>query len=495
MCEIHYIWNINIKIKKILLMKPFSSRTKIVATMGPASAPKQTLLAMIHAGLDVCRLNFSHGSLDVHQTVINTIKEINQEYNYNVSLLADLQGPKIRIGQVQEGGIHLVNGTKVTITTKEKIGDNDSIYITYEEFPRDVKANEIILLDDGKLQMRVIETNGTDQVICEVVHGGLLTSRKGVNLPSTKVSIPSLTEDDRKNLDFILEQDVEWIALSFVRKASDIEELKDIIKQRGKTARVIAKIEKPEAIDNIDEIIAATDAVMVARGDLGVEMPMEQVPLLQKMIVKKCRKASKPVIIATQMLESMITTPRATRAEVNDVANSVIDGADAVMLSGETSVGEFPVIVIETMQKIIQNIEDNGYQYYLQKELDATSPNHIGDMLCQSACFLAEQSQATGIVSMSQSGYTAFEIASYRPKAYTFMFTSDRALLNTFSLVWGVRAYYYNKEQNTQDTVEYVNEFLKSQDLIQGGDVVINTAALPMVKNSKTNMLKITIVE
>jgi pyruvate kinase len=313
-------------------MKLTQNRTKIVATLGPASSKKETLISMIRAGMSVCRLNFSHGKAEDHQKVIDIIREINAQYKTNVGILADLQGPKIRIGLVKEGGVNLINGTKINITTKECIGDDNAIYITYETFPQDVNPGEIILLDDGKIQMRVLETNKVDAVVCEVVHGGILTSRKGVNLPNTKVSIPSLTEEDLINLDFALKNDVEWIGLSFVRTGEDIIELKSIISRSGKSSRVIAKIEKPEAIDNIDAIIAATDGVMVARGDLGVEMPLEEVPLLQKMIARKCRDASKPVIIATQMLESMITTPRPTRAEVNDVANSVLDGADAVML-------------------------------------------------------------------------------------------------------------------------------------------------------------------
>jgi pyruvate kinase len=476
-------------------MKPFHSRTKIVATLGPASAKPDVLLSMFNAGLDVCRLNFSHGSQAVHQEVIDTIKSLNEKYDYNVGILADLQGPKIRIGMVKDGGIHLVNGNRTTITTKECIGNEERIYITYETFPQDVKAGEIILLDDGKLQLRVVETNFEDEVVCEVVHGGILTSRKGVNLPNTKVSIPSLTVEDRKNLDFVLENDVEWIGLSFVRNAEDIIELKEIIASRGKTAKVIAKIEKPEAIANIDAIIAASDAVMVARGDLGVEMPMEEVPLLQKMIVNKCRAASKPVIVATQMLESMITTPRPTRAEVNDVANSVLDGADAVMLSGETSVGEFPLIVIETMQKIIQNIEQNNYPFYADKYLKSSAETFLSDAVCDSAVFLAKQTKAVGIVCMTLSGYTAFEISSHRPDALIYIFTSNRTLLNSLSLVWGVQGFYYDKFESTDETIIDVNQFLKDKKLIKKGDVIINTAAIPMVRKGKTNMVKITTID
>jgi pyruvate kinase len=476
-------------------MKPFHSRTKIVATLGPASAKPEVLYSMFNAGLDVCRLNFSHGSQADHQAVLNTIKDLNKKYDYNVGILADLQGPKIRIGLVKEGGINLINGKTTIITTNECIGNEERIYITYQSFPQDVQAGEIILLDDGKLQMKVISTNLKDEVLCEIVHGGILTSRKGVNLPNTKVSIPSLTPEDRENLEFVLENDVEWIGLSFVRKAEDIIELKNIIAERGKTARVIAKIEKPEAIANIDEIIAVSDGIMVARGDLGVECPMEEVPLLQKMIVAKCRAASKPVIVATQMLESMITTPRPTRAEVNDVANSVLDGADAVMLSGETSVGEFPLIVIETMQKIIQNIEQNNYPFNPDKFLKPKSPSFLSDAICDSACFLAKQTNAVGIVSMTLSGYTAFEISSHRPEALTFIFTSNRSLLNAVSLLWGVRGFYYDNWESTDNTIIEVNDILKSKKLVKQGDILINTAAIPMEAKGKTNMLKITVVD
>jgi pyruvate kinase len=478
-------------------MKLHYNRTKIVATMGPASAPKDVLLAMIKAGVNVCRLNFSHGRAEEHKKVIDTIREINEQYKTNVGILADLQGPKIRIGLVKDGGIHLVNGTRINITTHECIGDDNRIYITYDTFPQDVQANEIILLDDGKIQMKVIETNKKDTVVCEIIHGGILTSRKGVNLPNTKVSIPSLTEEDLENLQFALKYDVEWIGLSFVRNAEDIVELKHIIKQSGKASRVIAKVEKPEAIENIDAIIAVTDGVMVARGDLGVEMPMEEVPLLQKMIARKCRAASKPVIVATQMLESMITTPRPTRAEVNDVANSVLDGADAVMLSGETSVGEFPVIVIETMSKIIRNVEDLGYPFNTAKEtnMDPASPDYLSNAVCGSAVYLAEHTNAVGVVSMTVSGYTAFEISSYRPKASTYIFTSNKQLLNALSLVWGVRAFYYDQLESTDKTISDVNNHLKVENLIQSGDVVINTAAVPIFKQGKTNMLKVSLIE
>jgi len=476
-------------------MEKVQKRTKIVATLGPASAKKEILTSLIAKGVDVCRLNFSHGSQEDHLAVINTIREINNEYSMNIGILADLQGPKIRIGKMKEGGAVLLNGAQVEITTHELVGDENRIYITYPEFPKDVNEDEIILLDDGKIQLRVLRSNREDTVWCEVVHGGVLTSRKGVNLPNTKVSIPSLTEEDLDNLHFVLQYDVEWIGMSFVRHAEDIVRLKEVISAAGKTSNVIAKIEKPEAIDNIDAIIEVTDGIMVARGDLGVEMPMEDVPVLQKMIVKKCRNASKPVIIATQMLESMITTPRPTRAEVNDVANSVLDGADAVMLSGETSVGEFPEIVIETMSKIIVHVEQTSYPYYSSKSTPHDDESVIPDAICGSSVYLAEKTNASAIVAMTYSGYTAFEISSYRPNADIYIFTGNRALLNTLTLLWGVKTFYYDKFESTDGSIHDVNTLLKSKKLVQPGQIVINTASTPLHKKGKTNTIKVTEME
>ena len=351
------------------------------------------------------------------------------------------------------------------------------------------------MLDDGKIQLRILETNGKDTVSCEVIYGGILTSRKGVNLPNTNVSIPSLTEEDLINLKFALKNNIEWIGLSFVRTANDILELKQIIAAENNAAGVIAKIEKPEAVENIDEIIAATDGIMVARGDLGVEMPLEEVPLLQKMIVQKCRVAAKPVIIATQMLESMITTARPTRAEVNDVANSVLDGADAVMLSGETSVGDFPVIVIETIAKIILHVEKNNYSFNSHIEYKQDSPNYLSDAICSSACFLAEKTNAFAIVALTASGYTAVQIASHRPKSAIFIFTSNKKLLNALSLLWGIKGFYYEPMSNTDVTITEINAFLKKNEFTKLGDVIINTGVIPITEHSKTNMLKVSVVK
>ncbi|MFD2597933.1 pyruvate kinase [Sphingobacterium corticis] len=477
-------------------MEKLKKRTKIVATIGPASSNKEVLTRLIAKGVDVCRLNFSHGAQEDHLKVINTINEINQENPFNVGILADLQGPKIRIGKMKEGGAILVNGSRVEITTKEKIGDENSIYITYENFPNDVKENEIILLDDGKLQLRVISTNRKDTVTCVVVHGGILTSRKGVNLPNTKVSIPSLTEEDLDNLNFALDHGADWIAMSFVRSAEDIIQCKEILAKKGSQAKIIAKIEKPEAIENIDAIIAETDAIMVARGDLGVELPMEEVPGLQKIIVQKCRDLSKPVIIATQMLETMTNTPRPTRAEVNDVANSVLDGADAVMLSGETSVGEFPEIVIETMAKIITHVESTSYPYYSSKDTgESVNITKVADAICGSSIFLAEKTDASAIVAMTSSGYTALEISSYRPNADIYVFTGNKKLLNMLSLVWGVQTFIYEKFESTDGTIQDVNELLKEHKLVTPGQIVINTASTPLHEKGRTNTIRVSEVK
>jgi len=476
-------------------MKKIQKRTKIVATLGPASANKDVLTRMIAKGVDVCRLNFSHGSQEDHLKVIETINEINKEHPFNVGILADLQGPKIRIGKMIEGGAILINGSVVNITTKELIGDDKNIYITYENFPNDVTEGEIILLDDGKLQLRVLSTNHLDTVSCEVVHGGILTSRKGVNLPNTKVSIPSLTEEDLDNLHFALDHGADWIAMSFVRSADDIIQCRQILAERGSDAKIIAKIEKPEAIENIDAIIEATDAIMVARGDLGVELPMEEVPGLQKIIVQKCRNLSKPVIIATQMLESMITTPRPTRAEVNDVANSVIDGADAVMLSGETSVGSFPEIVIETMAKIITKIESTSYPYYSDKQDVYTDLTRIPDAICGSSIFLAEKTKAAAIAVMTSSGYTAFETSSYRPNADIYVFTGNKRLLTSLSLVWAVKTFIYEKFESTDGTIQDVNDLLKQHDLLEPGQIVINTSSTPLHEKGRTNTIRVSEVK
>lgn len=475
-------------------MPKVQSKTKVVATLGPATSTKEVLKDLIEAGVDVCRVNFSHGSYEDHAKVIKYIREINEENGYFTAILADLQGPKLRIGEVENNGVELITGSKIVITTEKCVGSSERVYITYPQFPRDVNAGETVLIDDGKLLLTVESTNGVDEVVATIAHGGILSSKKGVNLPNTKVSLPCLTEKDLKDLNFALEQNIEWIGLSFVRKASDILELKKIIADQGKSAKVVAKIEKPEAILEIDGIIANTDALMVARGDLGVEIPMEKVPLTQKMLVKKCLEASIPIIIATQMMESMITNYNATRAEVNDVANSVMDGADAVMLSGETSVGKFPVRVIQAVQKIISQVESFEGIYHKDHKPYTDKTRMITDLICFNAVKIAEHVDVAAIIAMTHSGYSAFKISSYRPNCGIFIFTSNAAILNTLSLVWGVKGLHYDKMVSTDDTINDLQTMLKNNGYVKENDLVINMASIPMHEFGKSNMLKLSFI-
>ncbi|KAB2810129.1 pyruvate kinase [Phaeocystidibacter luteus] len=466
------------------------NRAKIVATLGPASAKKDTMLAMVHAGVNVFRINFSHGDHATHRKTIQLIRELNEEYDLNIATLADLQGPKLRIGEVEEGAIVNVGDT-VTFTTKETKGTAQKVFMTYEQFPQDVQVGERILLDDGKLLMTVSKTNGVDEVQAQVVQGGPLKSKKGVNLPNTKISLPCLTEKDLADLKVALDENVEWIGLSFVRNAEDVTELKRLIQKSGKTAFVISKIEKPEAVMDIDRILEETDGVMVARGDLGVEVPMQSVPLIQKMIVEKALMHSKPVIIATQMMESMIENMSPTRAEVNDVANSVLDGADAVMLSGETSVGKHPVAVVEAMSRIISHVEETA---------EITAPEHppverngrfITDSICYHASKVADSVSASSIMTMTFSGYTAFKISSHRPKSNVFVFTANRSILNTLSLIWGVHGFFYDKMESTDNTFHEIKELIRQKKLMKKGELMVKIASMPIEEHGFTNMLKI----
>jgi pyruvate kinase len=475
-------------------MKQFN-RTKIVATMGPATADVQVLEAMYNEGLDICRINFSHGDYDAVLSTVKNIRDLNKKLNRHVGILADLQGPKLRIGVIKNNLVQLENGKEISITTKEKEGDAEEIYITYPQFPQDVKAGELVLIDDGKIHLKVIDTNGKDSVRCRIISGGPLSSKKGVNLPNTKISLPCLTLKDLRDLDFALEQDFDWIGLSFVRSVTDIVELKEIIKNKGKRARVIAKIEKPEAIKEIDNIIDVTDGIMVARGDLGVELPMERVPLIQKMLVQKCIEMSKPVIIATQMMESMITSYTPTRAEVNDVANAVMDGADAVMLSAETSVGKYPVKVIEIMRRIITEVEELDTIYHKEHTPQIKTITYITDSICYNACSLAHHAGAKALISMTNSGYTAFKLSSHRPKAPIFIFTDNRSLLTTLSLVWGVRGFFYDKYESTDQTINDLKEMVKKEGHLKSDDLVINIASMPMKEKGRTNMMKLSYIQ
>jgi len=467
------------------------TNAKIVATLGPASSNKDVMLKMIEAGVNVFRINFSHGDHETHKNTIKLIQEINNEYNLNVATLADLQGPKLRIGDVEEGAFLNV-GDHIEFTTHKTKGTKEKVYMNYQAFPSDVKPGERVLLDDGKLLLQVLETNGTDRVLAEVIQGGPLKSKKGVNLPNTAISLPCLTPKDIADLDVALACGVEWIGLSFVRNAQDVIELKERIQKSGKKAFIVSKIEKPEAVVDIDNILSVTDAVMVARGDLGVEVPMQSVPLIQKMIVEKSHIKSKPVIIATQMMETMIENLTPTRAEVNDVANSVMDGADAVMLSGETSVGKYPVEVVETISKIISHVEDSS-EIKVKKENPPRIRNErfITKSICYNASKIADQVGATAILTMTHSGYTAFKIASHRPKSKIAVFTSNRFLLNTLSLVWGVRGFFYDKMESTDQTFHDIKKVIREAGFVNKGDIVIKIASMPIQERGMTNTLKL----
>jgi len=471
------------------------SKTKIIATIGPGSSSKDVLRKLFIEGIDCCRLNFSHGTYQEHLRVINNIHELNDEFPSDVAILADLQGPKLRIGEVVNNLIELKDDKEVTFITEECIGDQERLFINYREFPKDVKVGEIILIDDGKINLRVIETNGKDKVKAKIIHGGILSSRKGVNLPDTKISLPSLTKKDIEDVNFILNHEVDWIGLSFVRSATDIVDLKEIIKKKKKYVKVIAKIEKPEALKEIDNIIDVADGIMIARGDLGVEIPFDRVPLIQKQIVNKCINNSKPVIIATQMLESMISNFRPTRAEVNDVANAVFDGADTLMLSGETSIGKYPVDAIKAMQRIIDYAE--GTEFVLKHEHipDCKSISYLPDSICYNACKMADLTNAKAIITFTHSGATAFKISSHRPKADIFVFTSNEQLVKKLYLVWGVRAFYLKHENHVNDAIDNTVEILKSKGYIKDDNVVVHVGSIPIKKRGHTNMMKISYVK
>lgn len=466
------------------------SKTKVVATLGPATLDWDVFDKLIEAGVDVCRLNFSHGDREFQKAIIANVRRQNEEKGYNLAILADIQGPKMRIRDIENNELLLDDDEEFTISTDKGIGTKGKVYIQYKNFAMDVNPGERVLVDDGKIVLEVVSTNKKNEAIVKVISGGILSSKKGVNMPSTKISLPCLTPKDIEDLDFALDNDVEWVGLSFVRSAKDVVELKQLIAKRKKITKVVAKIEKPEAIADFENILRESDAIMVARGDLGVEIPMQEVPLIQKELVRKCKMASKPIIIATQMMESMITNYNPTRAEVNDVANAIMDGADAVMLSGETSVGKFPVRVIESVQKIIKNVEeydgiyDNDYMHINQERF-------ITDAICYAAVELAKKTKAMGIITMTFTGYTAFEISSYRPRADIFVITGNRKILNQLSLLWGVRGFFFNQFISTDHSIAESSDLLKKSGYVKEGDLVIHTASVPMGEKGQTNMVKL----
>ena len=470
-------------------------KTKIIATIGPASSSKTILMKMINKGVNVCRLNFSHLSHEKAKEIITVIKSINQELHVHTAILADLQGPKIRVGAFEKP-IILRKGAELSLSNDQK--EEKAIFINYSNFAKDVKKGDGILLDDGNIALKVSQVISEKTIKAKVIFGGRLYSNKGVNLPDTEISLPCLTQKDKKDLAFILGEKIEWIGLSFVRRAEDIVKLKKIIrKKKTSNARVIAKIEKPEALTDIDNIITQADAVMVARGDLGVEIPLHKVPVYQKMIVEKCIAQSKPVVIATQMLESMTKNISATRAEVNDVANSVIDGADAMMLSGETSIGKHPTKAIDTMRKIIRDVEGSEHNISKQETAKRTSKSErfLSSAICSSACQIAEKTRAKAIITITYSGYNTIKTSSYRPTAFIYAFTNNHSILNTLSLVWGVQGFYYDRGATTDQTIQETKEILKKGKFLKKGELVVNLASMPAQERGMTNMMKLSKVK
>ena len=470
------------------------SHTKVIATIGPASSSKEVLRELFAAGINVCRLNFSHGTHDYHRQSIQNIIELNQEMHTNVTILADLQGPKIRIGDIENGSVVIQDGQMIDLVTTECLGTQERLYINIKDFAKEVKPGETVLIDDGKVKLEVLSTDRKNKVTCKVIYGGVLSSKKGINLPDTRISLPSLTEKDLADAAFALDHNVDWIALSFVRSADDLIPLRDLLRSKKKFARIIAKIEKPEALENIDDIIDSSNGIMVARGDLGVEVPFDRVPMIQKMIVKKCVEQAKPVVIATQMLESMISNFRPTRAEANDVANAVLDGADAVMLSAETASGKFPVETVKAMRQIISWTETNGFQYNRETLPDSQSITFLPDSICLNACRLAHQANAKAIVIFTFSGYTAMRISSHRPQAETFVFTRNKALVRKMALIWGAHAYHAEEADNIDEAIEQSIVNLKERGYIKTGDVIVHVGSTPFREKGQTNMVKLSYV-
>lgn len=471
-------------------------KTKIVATVGPACDTYEKLLDLVKAGVNVFRLNFSHGSHEDKQTIIDHIRNINKTEPYNIAILADLQGPKLRVGEIENNALEVRVGDVLTFTNEKCLGTLEKIYVSYPNLAGDVVVGNIILIDDGKLEVKVvsIEDNGDVKVV--VTLGGILSSKKGINLPDTKISLPALTEKDLIDLDFIIRQQCDWVALSFVRSVDDITYLRRLLNEQKSKTKIIAKIEKPEALVNIREIILESDGIMVARGDLGVELPVERIPLIQKELIRKCIHRAKPVIVATQMMESMIDRVKPNRSEITDVANAVLEGADAVMLSGETATGQHPALVVKTMRKIISEVESKEYRYNRGEDLrpQPHSPSFHSDAICYSACKIANDVEANALIGMTESGYTAFMLSSYRPSSPLYIFTKEKSLVNQLSLSWGVRAFYYAEEISLDEIISDQINILKERGFISPGQVVVNTGSTPVDQHLPTNVIKISTV-
>ena len=467
-------------------------KTKIVATLGPGCNNKTTLSKLIRAGVNVFRINFSHATYDEVDEYVEIIRNLNQEIGSNVAILADLQGPKIRVGKMEDGVVFKKGDTLTLNTLKTITGNNKVASLSYKGFAKDVEKGDKVLIDDGKLIFEVISTNNNDEVKLKNIQGGILASRKGVNLPNTKISTPSLTKKDKEDLLFAISKELDWIALSFVRDANDMINLRKIIeKESEEKIPIIAKIEKPEAIENIDDIIQNSDGIMVARGDLGIEIPSEEVPLIQKRIVYLAKKHRIPVIIATQMMESMIDSLKPSRAEVNDVANSIMDGADAVMLSAETSVGQYPVEVVAQIAKIISSVEHSDMISVPESPPKIKTKRYTTKYICYHAAQIANETDIAAITTLTQSGYTAFQVSSWRPHSNILVFTSNKRILCRLNLLWGVKAFYYDRNVSTDKTIEEINEIVNQKGFAKKGDMIINLASMPVKESGMVNTLKI----
>ena len=468
-------------------------KTKIIATIGPSSSSSKTVEQMMLEGVDVFRINFSHAKHNEVKKTIKLIREIDKKLSLNTAIIADLQGPKLRIGKMRKNS-SFKEGDKITIDSKSQlVGNSKKLYVNYKNLAKDIKEGENILLDDGKIILKILSTNKKDLLTAEVIQGGSIESNKGFNLPNTKITLSPLTEKDTKDAILAINENVDWLALSFVRSKSDIEDLLKIINQNSKyRIPVIAKIEKPEALKNIDEIIKVSSGLMVARGDLGVELQSSEIPLIQKRLVAKAKKARIPVIIATQMMESMMESMSPSRAEVNDVANSVMDGADAVMLSGETSVGKYPLGVIKTISSIINKVENSNLISLANKRpKDQKSKRYITKSICFSAAKMANDIKAKAISTLTNSGYTAFQISSWRPSTHILVFTSNKRILTQLNLLWGVKAFFYDGFESTDKTVEQINKIALDNKFLIKGDKVINLTSMPIDKKGMTNTLRI----
>lgn len=472
-------------------------KTKIVATVGPSCNSYEMLLSLVKAGANVFRLNFSHGTHEEKKEVISHIRNITKTEPYNIGILGDLQGPKLRVGELDGGMLQLKPGMQFILTSIKCVGNAERIFVSYPNLTVDLKPGERVFLDDGKMEVKVIKILNQTDIKVEVLLGGTLLPKKGVNLPDSELTMPSLTEKDLLDIEFCVEQKIDWLALSFVRKAEDIKALKQILKERKSKIKVISKIEMPEALRNLRDIIIESHGIMVARGDMGVELPIEQVPVLQKDIIKKCMHRAKPVIVATQMMESMMDRTKPNRSEVSDVANAVLEGADAVMLSGETATGSYPVLVVETMSKIILEAEKSIYDYNREDILTPQphSPSFLSDAICYSACKLAKDAHANALIGMTQSGYTGFMLSSFRPKCPLYVFSKEKSLINQLSLSWGVRAFFYAEEESLDDIIFDQIDILSKRGFLNKGDVIVSTGSTPVELHLPTNIIKITRVE